>query len=326
MNDYSWSLDESPEFIAHSAHYSKNWKKADQDAYNKTYYQQHKEKWGVKSDASEADQKAVNDFASRERAKAEKYMQTHGIDPSSRGGKAYMAEVESKIESNAKKAVTSSDESSSTTTTKKTTSTTKSTDSKDSTKSSSKKKSSSSKSSSSSSSKKKSSSSSSKKKSSSSSKSKSSSSGSKSSSSKNKNQINQYGSTFQSSKGSSGSSGKSSGGKSSSSSKKSSSSSTKTSSSKSGSTKSSTSTKTAEQKTQEAKIKHQNDVKDFVNRVVKDGAVNLDDIDENTTQSSTKVLVDLVNKYGKDDITVSDLSQINTLLYNRTNRKKKASA
>lgn len=39
--------------IAHgTAHYSKNWNKADQTAYNKEYYQQHKDKWGVKDSAS----------------------------------------------------------------------------------------------------------------------------------------------------------------------------------------------------------------------------------------------------------------------------------
>lgn len=48
-NNYSWCLDT----ISHgTAHYSKNWDKADQDEYNAKYYQEHKEKWGVKGDRS----------------------------------------------------------------------------------------------------------------------------------------------------------------------------------------------------------------------------------------------------------------------------------
>lgn len=41
--------------LAHSAHYSKNWNKDKQDEYNKKYYQEHKDKWGVDSGYSEND-------------------------------------------------------------------------------------------------------------------------------------------------------------------------------------------------------------------------------------------------------------------------------
>ncbi len=41
--------------LAHSAHYSKNWNKDKQDEYNKKYYQEHKDKWGVDGGYSEND-------------------------------------------------------------------------------------------------------------------------------------------------------------------------------------------------------------------------------------------------------------------------------
>lgn len=51
-NKYSWSL------IKHdgtgTAHYSKNWSKQDQDEYNAKYYQEHKEKWGIKGTGTKA--------------------------------------------------------------------------------------------------------------------------------------------------------------------------------------------------------------------------------------------------------------------------------
>lgn len=50
-NNYSWPLDK--DFIAHgTAHLSKNWTAQDQKEYNADYYQQHKEKWGVKGESS----------------------------------------------------------------------------------------------------------------------------------------------------------------------------------------------------------------------------------------------------------------------------------
>lgn len=54
MNNYSFALD-SPCILAHSAHYSKNWNKDKQDAYNAKYYQEHKDKWGVDGGYSETD-------------------------------------------------------------------------------------------------------------------------------------------------------------------------------------------------------------------------------------------------------------------------------
>lgn len=55
-NDYEWNLGHwnDPEYIAHgTAHYSAHWNKADQDRYNKEYYQKHKDKWGVKGGYNE---------------------------------------------------------------------------------------------------------------------------------------------------------------------------------------------------------------------------------------------------------------------------------
>lgn len=65
MNDYGWNLDilQHAEDVVDSkgkrgstatghAHYTKNWKKPQQDAYNKKYYQSHKYKCGVKDKGS----------------------------------------------------------------------------------------------------------------------------------------------------------------------------------------------------------------------------------------------------------------------------------
>ena len=41
--------------LVHSAHYSKNWDKSKQDEYNKKYYKEHKDKWGVTGGYSEND-------------------------------------------------------------------------------------------------------------------------------------------------------------------------------------------------------------------------------------------------------------------------------
>ena len=76
MNNYSFALD-SPCFLVHSAHYSKNWDKKKQDEYNAKYYQEHKDKWGVDGGYSETDKEIkytgqIGDYAADDLKKLEK--------------------------------------------------------------------------------------------------------------------------------------------------------------------------------------------------------------------------------------------------------------
>ena len=54
INQYSFNLDAPQDYLVHGklgAHYSKNWTKEKQNAYNKWYYQHNKDKWKDQQDA-----------------------------------------------------------------------------------------------------------------------------------------------------------------------------------------------------------------------------------------------------------------------------------